>query len=502
MTRAALVLLALLTGFRLWYAAVHGLVQDESYYWQWSRRLAPAYFDQGPGIAFLIRIGTSLFGDTSFGVRFMTVLLGAGTGWLIFLTARRWFGATVAFWTVALLNIAPLFAVGAMIANYDGPQVFFWAAALYAVTWTVQENRAAGWYLVGLCVGLSALCKLTGLLFAPCVLAYLLLSPAHRRWLLTPYPYLGFVLALLIFSPVLVWNARNDWYNFQHGAALGSRGRGLPVLRLLGDFLGGQALVLGPLLFLAELGVLGALTARLRDREMPERERFLVAFAAPILLLCLYISLRSKMEANWPAPAHLAGVLAVTAWGVASWNRLITRAVLIPAAVVSLVATVVLLFPVLLPRLGFRVTADLAQKANDTYGWPELLAQVQAARQELEREGKPVFLASINYRLPSLMAFYLPDHPETHGLFLDTRRDQYFIWTKPETLIGQNALVAFDDPNKPESVALLKRYFASVEEPRRIAVYRDGFEGPVKQWFLYLCRDFKGYTPDDHVKGY
>src|SRR5690348_5101404 len=99
MTRAALLLLGLLTLFRLWYAATHGLVQDESYFWQWSRHLAPAYYDQGPTIAFLIRIGTTLFGNTTLGVRFMTVLLGAGTGWFVFLTARRRFGATVAFWT-------------------------------------------------------------------------------------------------------------------------------------------------------------------------------------------------------------------------------------------------------------------------------------------------------------------------------------------------------------------------------------------------------------------
>ena len=49
----ALVLLALLTIFRLVYAAGLGMAEDETYYWQWSRHLAAAYYDQGPGIAYM-----------------------------------------------------------------------------------------------------------------------------------------------------------------------------------------------------------------------------------------------------------------------------------------------------------------------------------------------------------------------------------------------------------------------------------------------------------------
>ena len=35
---------------------------DESYYWEWSRRLALGYSDQPPAIAYLIRAGTVFFG--------------------------------------------------------------------------------------------------------------------------------------------------------------------------------------------------------------------------------------------------------------------------------------------------------------------------------------------------------------------------------------------------------------------------------------------------------
>ena len=56
-------------------AAVTPLAFDEAYYWQWSKNLAWGYYDHPPLVAFIIRAGTAIFGDTSFGVRFVPLLL-------------------------------------------------------------------------------------------------------------------------------------------------------------------------------------------------------------------------------------------------------------------------------------------------------------------------------------------------------------------------------------------------------------------------------------------
>jgi 4-amino-4-deoxy-L-arabinose transferase-like glycosyltransferase len=310
---AAFALLALVTVVRLWFCATLDLFQDEAHYWQWSRHLDFSYFDQGPGIALCVRLGTLLFGDTPLGIRSVNLLLNAGTGWLAFKTASRWSGPRAGFWTLALLTISPLLAAGGVVATYDSVQVFFWAASLFALTVTVRSGKAPGWYLVGGLVGLGCLCKVTMLLFAPCVLIFLLASPRYRFWLATPHPYLGFALALLLFSPVVVWNANHDWVNLRHAAALTNRSRHAAPGRWLGEFLAGQMLVLGPVLFLAEVFVLAKLV---RTNKTTENDpgRFYASFGAPILLLCLLMSLRSKLEINWPVPAHLAGLMAVAAW--------------------------------------------------------------------------------------------------------------------------------------------------------------------------------------------
>jgi hypothetical protein len=229
----------------------------------------------------------------------------------------------------------------------------------------------------------------------------------------------------------------------------------------------------------------------------------LFAFAAPILLLCLVVSLRSKMEANWPAPAHITGLMAVAVWFAAAWDsgKRRARAGIVASVGLSLVLVTVLLFPEVVPGLGITVSADLGQKATEPYGWSELMGKVQAARRQLEAEGKPVFVAGINYRVPSLLAFYLPDKPETTELFFAARRDHYFETTDPARYIGQNCLLCLDS-DKEEAVKIARRYFASVEALPVVEVYRPGFTGPVKRWQLYACRDFKGYDKNLHIEGW
>ena len=111
-TRAVWLFLLLLTGIRLTLIGTTDLSFDEAHYWMWSERLAPAYFSKGPGVAFAIWSSTAIFGDTVFGVRFWSPILGAGTSLLLYYLARRLFSEGTGFWTVVALNVTPIFNVG------------------------------------------------------------------------------------------------------------------------------------------------------------------------------------------------------------------------------------------------------------------------------------------------------------------------------------------------------------------------------------------------------
>ncbi|MFN8994534.1 MAG: hypothetical protein ACK5X3_12855, partial [Pseudomonadota bacterium] len=67
--RSLLVLVVLLTVFRLWSAANAGLVEDEAYYRLWGLFPAIGYYDHPPMVAWWIFLGQAIAGDTALGLR-------------------------------------------------------------------------------------------------------------------------------------------------------------------------------------------------------------------------------------------------------------------------------------------------------------------------------------------------------------------------------------------------------------------------------------------------
>src|SRR5215813_13742506 len=108
----AIILLLAVTGYRFWFSTRLELVPDEAYYWLWSKHLAASYRDKGPAIAWLIALGTKIFGNTVFGIRFFAVIFSTGTGALIFVLARRLYDDRVALWCLLLASVIPMMAVG------------------------------------------------------------------------------------------------------------------------------------------------------------------------------------------------------------------------------------------------------------------------------------------------------------------------------------------------------------------------------------------------------
>lgn len=123
-TRAIWFFVIGLTAIRLSMLATTDLEFDEAHYWMWSERLAPAYFSKGPGIAFVVRASTALFGVNEFGVRSFSPVLAAGTSLLLFYFARRLFNPAAGWWAVVALNVTPIFNIGAFLMTIDSLSVF------------------------------------------------------------------------------------------------------------------------------------------------------------------------------------------------------------------------------------------------------------------------------------------------------------------------------------------------------------------------------------------
>ena len=427
-------------------------------------------------------------------------MLTAGASYLAFLTARAWFSERVGLWTVILLGVAPLLSAGGLLATYDIPQVFFWAAALYALTLALKTEKANWWLALGVLTLLGVVCKITMLALAPGVLCFLIATPEYRKWLRSPYPYLAFGIALLGFIPMIVWNLQNEMLGLKHAQGLGSNVRGTLLGRLFGDFLGGQALAVGPAIWIAELVALARLT-RLKPKS--PREFFLLTITLPFLAICVLAAAKNKLEVNWPAAMHLTGLMAVAAWFSELWDSERRKARFAVGASVGLSAllTIVGVAPETVTALGVTIDRKTGVKLCENYGWDQVAKVVQFARDQETKRGVKVFVAATDYKTCSELAFYLPDKPQVKGLYLGTRRDQYFLWTKPSELLRQTAILCLK-PDQTDAVELARRYFKNVYAVAPVRVFRPGFRGEVKKLDIYRCEGFLGYDPNAHATGY
>src|SRR6267154_4736926 len=203
----ALTILALIA-LRLVAAAYTPLTFDEAYYWTWSKHLAFGYYDHPPMVALVIRLGTMISGDSELGVRLVSVLSALPMSFAVYRTAEILFGGRrVASTATILLNATMMAAVGTMIVTPDAPLLVASSFVLYALAKVLETGRGAWWLVVGAAVGAALLSKYTALFFGPAILIWLVAVPKLRRWLISPWPYLGGLVSLLAFSPVILWNA-------------------------------------------------------------------------------------------------------------------------------------------------------------------------------------------------------------------------------------------------------------------------------------------------------
>ena len=547
--RAAFAFLAITTVLRLALLPLMELAPDEAYYWDWSRRPALGYYDQGPFIAYLIRTTTAVFGTNEFAVRFGVLLASLGTLLCCYLLAARIFSPKAGFLTVLILGVTPLMTVGSLIATYDPPMVFFWALtalllerALFPPALPEQPRREGQsaaerapfaptfpeqsryWLLAGLAAGLGFLSKHTMLLVLPCLLVFLLASPPHRFWLRRPEPYAAFGLILLLYTGVFVWNIQHHGWTFGHLLFLAKKSSQTPLQRL-GDYLGSQAALLGPVLFLALLRLKGRGKIEnreqgtgKREKEIPEylntrtpehlntqhptpntqRQLFLLCFGLPVFLFFCILALKAKVQGNWAVCAWLTltvlwcGLL--TEMPQKKATRWITATVL-----TSGLLTVLFLSPGLRSNLGLRLPPE-SDLSNTTTGWRETAARVQQVRREMETGGRPVFVAANDYQYAAEMAFYLPDHPQTQDLFLHFRLTMYAAYIDNlKNHLGADAV--FVNENEVED-KYLRQIFESVTWDEPYPIYRKPYyAGPIRTVHIARCHNFRRYVGLEWAEG-
>ena len=291
--KISLVLIAVLIVLRGVVAALLPLSADEAYYWLWSQHLSLGYYDHPPAIAWLIRAGTMLFGDTPFGVRFVGILLSLPASWFVWQSAVLFLKNDDRAALAALLfNLTLMISVELLAATPDMPSVVASAAFVYFLAKVQQSGDGRWWLAAGVAAGLGLLSKYSALFLGLGTLLWLLVDGRQRKWLATVWPYLGGALALLIWAPHLIWQAQHQWMTFAF--QFGRVGGGEFTLKYLGEFLGAQLGLATPLIFLLMVVGLWRATRRGDDKLV------LAVLVWTGIAYFLQHALHDRVQGNWP----------------------------------------------------------------------------------------------------------------------------------------------------------------------------------------------------------
>lgn len=186
------------------------LIAEESYYWNYANHLDFSYFDHPPMVAYLIKVSTLIFGVNEFAVRIPALVCWAIAGFFIFKISQAYQKGS-GIYALLLLSILPFFFTQSVIMTPDMPLIAAWAACLYYLYDTLIKGNISSWYKLGISFGLGLLSKYTIVLLIPTTFIYLLSSKKTLKTLKTTPPYIAILIALIIFSPVIYWNAKHEW---------------------------------------------------------------------------------------------------------------------------------------------------------------------------------------------------------------------------------------------------------------------------------------------------
>jgi membrane-associated phospholipid phosphatase len=476
------------------------LSEDEAYQWLWSKRLALSYYSKPPMIAWAQWLGTALWGDTAFGVRFVSPLLSAAVSLVLLRFLAREVNAQAGFLLVLACQAVPLLGVGSTLLTVDPLLIAFWTGAMVCGWRAAQPDGALRhWLWTGLWMGLAFLSKYTALLQLACWALFFALWPPARAQLRKPGPYLALVVLALCSLPVLIWNLEHGWITVTHvseNAKLDKVWR--PTLRYLLDFLAGEGVILNPVFAAASAWSMCAFWKR--GRRDPVK-LFLFSMGAPVFLVYLVWTLRARVQLNWIA----AAVLPLFALSVLYWQerwQAGTRWVkpwFSAGLALGLAAVVVLHETELVGKLMSRPLPLAANPLRRVRGISDIARLAGQARQDLLREGRPVIVIAAHYGLASQITFYLPearaglpDAPLVFAELGDRPQNQFYFWPGyRERHRGHNAIYVLDARDGPERPppASLQKDFESVES---LGIVEAKFKGRVfHRLQLYACRNLR-----------
>ncbi|MCM8829038.1 MAG: glycosyltransferase family 39 protein [Candidatus Omnitrophica bacterium] len=492
-TRYAFLTFGIFFLIRLFIASFYGLTGDEAHYYQYALHPSLSYFDHPPFVGYAILFFLKIFGNTPLAVRFPAIISSSVCIWLLFLTGRNFHSAYCGFWAVVVFCLIPLFSVlGGIMTVPDTILSVFWLLSIITL-WKIHKTGNPWlWYLLGFLAGLSLLTKYSGFLLYPAILLFMISDREMRQYFKKKQVYSGFVISLIVFSPVLIWNYNNHWasfvFQFKHG--LGEKS--FFNSEIFFQNISAQMAVISPFIWLMMIAVFFKAIRQIFQSADIFNKLFL-SFSIPVFAVFGYASLSNEILPHWPAPGYLtlipfcAVFLANTFNGLSQFRKFLARIILFTGAIFTFAIPVHIVFRCLPLPSEIDPTGDI-------YGWDKAACVAESLRIE---SGSETVLLTHKFYLASHMAFHLKSEVARNYLYcLSKRVDQYDFWQRDKNLrevLNGRTVIFFTDEHFKDSPEKLYS-FKSLDKRVMVEVFYK--KKKVKTFYFYVCRGFATYDTD------
>lgn len=387
-------MLLVLTAVRLAVAAYSSLSPDEAYYWLWSRHLDYGFYDHPPMVALWIKAGCWLGGKTALGVRLLAPLAALAGSVFVFFAALDFSGSDRqekeknAVTAILMFNATLAIGIGSVTMTPDTPLLFFICVFLWACGRLIVTGDNRWWLVIGMVMGCALLSKYTAILMIAALGIWCFCTSMGRSCLKNGFLWLGGGITCLLFSPVVLWNARHHWVSFVKQGGRTTDWNPHRAIQFLSELFAGQVGLATPLVFLCFCWAFIRLT-RFAWRTRRKESLFLWLMIVIPSFVFIQHAFGDRVQANWVGVLY--PVLAIVA-GIYVKRWVLPAVVLGNMMVLAVyVQTVFACFPV-------PVKLDMTLKRLG--GWENLIREIN------DRVPVSVPVIVDEYGLASELAFY------------------------------------------------------------------------------------------------
>lgn len=493
-----LILLIISAVVRALMAAGFCLGNDEAYYYTYALYPALSHFDHPPMVGWVIQVfSLDLLFSSEFFIRLGAVVAGTVNTWLMYCIGRQ-LRDELTGWYAALLYTASIygFVITGVFMLPDSPQSVFWLAAilmlLKAFQGEIDAKAKRSFLIASIFIGLAFLSKYTTAYLWLGMIIYMLIY--NRKWFTTNVFYLAHLVMALLFLPVVIWNAQNNFVSFLfHSGRVEPNASIVTPDFFLTEILG-EALYTNPVILICIVISVVAFYRKKFISEKPGTELLLWS-ALPLIVTFLLVSLFRRTLPHWNGAGYLTLIPLVALWlrnrTQANFPRVIKSALIFIILLITLSSLQILTGFIPFERFAKQTTAKgAADYSLEVYGWNQLREKFEPLANKYERTGlMPRDAPIVSYRwFPAAnYSFYAARGTERYVMASgDTSAIHKYAWINSihgGFKLNTNAwyITSSRDFRHPSSLPFL--FYEKILPPDTIPVQRMGKE--VYSFYVY-----------------